>query len=410
MLARLAPPLSACPGNGSPARSPRGRTLSARLVRPLAALAGLAALAFAPAAPAFAHGVGSSQFVLEVSGANVDGTWELNLRDARFAIGLDPAVDGPRALDELRAHEAELRALMARSLAIAGDSVNCPITLTPAPMKWDEKWHAVIFGIHAACAAPFTRMTLHVELLFDRDPAHRAYFMVADARATSVGVLRENLREVTFGVKQFRPLEIAVEFVREGLWHIWTGLDHLLFLFALLLPAALVRRDRTWEPRAGFAPVWHEVVKVVTAFTVAHSITLALGFFGLFRPPSQWVEVGIALSVFAAAWNNLRPYLPGRAWVMAFGFGLVHGLGFAGVLNNLSLPRHARALALGAFNVGVELGQLAVVAVVLPLLYAASRRRWFPRFVMGIGSLAIAWLALVWVLERAFSLQLTPFR
>jgi hypothetical protein len=91
---------------------------------------------------------------------------------------------------------------------------------------------------------------------------------------------------------------------------------------------------------------------------------------------------------------------------MAFGFGLVHGLGFAGVLNNLSLPHEARILTLAAFNVGVELGQLAIVGVALPLLFLASRRAWFPRVVMGVGSLLIAWIALVWALERAFSLSL----
>jgi hypothetical protein len=120
------------------------------------------------------------------------------------------------------------------------------------------------------------------------------------------------------------------------------------------------------------------------------------------------VETGIALSVFAAAWNNLRPFLPGRAWWIAGGFGLIHGLGFAGALNNLSLPRHARVLALGAFNVGVELGQLAIVCVALPLLYAASRRRAYPRFVMGVGSLGIAWLALLWAVQRGTGLTLLP--
>src|SRR5262249_18746841 len=158
--------------------------------------------------------------------------------------------------------------------------------------------------------------------------------------------------------------------------HIWSGLDHILFLLALLLPAALVREGTAWSPRPGLWTTAREVLKVVTAFTVAHSITLCLSFFGLVTLPSRWLEATIALSVFAAAWNNLRPFLPGRAWVMALGFGLVHGLGFAGALRNLALPMRARGLALASFNVGVEVGQLAIVAAVLPLLYAASRRRW----------------------------------
>src|SRR5262249_8285044 len=151
-----------------------------------------------------------------------------------------------------------------------------------------------------------------------------------------------------------------LEFVREGVRHIWSGLDHLLFLLALLLPAPLARAWGRWEPRAGLAAAAREGLKVVTAFTVAHSLTLGLAFFGLVSFRAQWVEVAIALSVFAAAWNNLRPFLPGRAWAMALAFGLVHGLGFAGALRNLALPIRARGLALAAFNVGVELGQLAI--------------------------------------------------
>jgi hypothetical protein len=177
-------------------------------------------------------------------------------------------------------------------------------------------------------------------------------------------------------------------------------------LLALLLPAPLLLVGKQWSARQGLGPSIREVVKVVTAFTVAHSVTLALSFFGWVTPPSRWVEVAIAISVFAAAWNNLRPFLPGRAWVMALLFGVVHGFGFAGALRNLSLPLHARGLALGAFNVGVELGQLAIVLLLLPFLYAASRRSWYPRLVMGGGSLAIAWLAVVWALERGLGLTL----
>jgi hypothetical protein len=151
-----------------------------------------------------------------------------------------------------------------------------------------------------------------------------------------------------------------------------------------------------------------EVLKVVTAFTVAHSLTLGLSFFGVVTWSARWTEAGIAFSVLAAAWNNLRPFLPGRAWIMALVFGLVHGLGFAGALRNLSLPTHARGLALAAFNVGVEVGQLAIVAVVLPLLYLASRRRAYPRLVMGASSLAIAWLAALWTVERLFGISLVP--
>jgi hypothetical protein len=167
-----------------------------------------------------------------------------------------------------------------------------------------------------------------------------------------------------------------------------------------------VRTGAEWTPRGSLGATAREVLRVVTAFTAAHSETLCLSFIGILRLPSQWVEVAIALSVLAAAWNNLRPFLPGRAWVMALAFGLVHGLAFASALRNLALPIHARGIALAAFNAGVEVGQLVVVAAVLPLLYAASTRRWYPRLVMGAGSLVIAWLAVLWILERGLGLSL----
>ncbi len=370
-----------------------------------AALAVLVGLACA-AGPAASHGVGMSQLRLRVEGAHLEGDWDLHLRDARLALGLDTSLGGTVGWRDLQPHESELRALLARSLTIESDSLACPLELTAAPMEWNEATSSVRFHLVADCAKSPTRLRMHCDLLFDRDPTHRAYFSVEDARVTSVGAFHADQRTATFAVKQFHLVQVTLEFIRDGIGHIWSGLDHMLFLTSLLLPAPLLRAGRGWTPRAGIWPSTQEVLKVVTAFTVAHSLTLALSFFGLVRIREQWVEVGIALSVFAAAWNNLRPFLPGRAWVMAFGFGLVHGLGFAGALNNLSLPRNAHALALAAFNIGVEVGQLGVVAVVMPLIYAGSRRRWYPRIVMGLGSLGIAWVAVVWVLERTFTLSL----
>lgn len=359
---------------------------------------------------AAAHGVGMSQLQLHVDGAGIEGEWDLDLHDARLAVGLDPNVGGDPGWRELRAHEAEYRALLASRLAVSSDGRACAFQITPAPMEWQSTLSTVRIRVAIVCPAPPTHLGLHCDLLFDRQPTHRAYFSVEDSRVTSVGAMRADLRTVSVDVHQFHFGEVLLEFLHDGTWHIWTGLDHLLFLFALLLPAALVRMGAEWSPRQGLGSTGREVTKVVTSFTLAHSLTLGLACFGIVTLPSQWVETGIALSVFAAAWNNLRPFLPGRAWLIAMSFGLVHGLGFAGALNNLALPRHARGLALASFNLGVEVGQLAVVALVLPLLYLGSRRDWYPRLVMGVGSLAIAWLAVMWSLERGLGLSLFAHR
>ena len=372
-------------------------------------LAALALMSVAPllaSPPAFAHGVGMSQLSLQISGRELEGKWEINLRDARWAIGLDPSVSGDPGWLDLRSNEIRLREYVARRLTLAADSGACAVTLAPAPMEWQPEMSQVVLRLSARCPSPPDHLTLRCDMLFDVDPTHRAYFSIEDETVTSVGVFRNDLRSVTIDVHQFHFWETVGGFVREGIWHIWSGLDHICFLLALLLPSPLTRSGREWKPRGGFWPTWREVLKVVTSFTLAHTLTLCLSFFGVIRLRSQWVEVAIALSVFAAAWNNLHPFLPGRAWLMALTFGLVHGMGFAGALNNLALPRHARGLALGSFNLGVEIGQLVVVAAVLPLLFFASRQKWYARVVMGAGSLGIAWLAAVWVIERAFGLQL----
>ena len=142
---------------------------------------------------------------------------------------------------------------------------------------------------------------------------------------------------------------------------------------------------------------------------MAHSITLSLATLGLVTLPSRWVEAAIALSVVLAALNNVWPVVHRGRWVVAFCFGLIHGFGFASVLQDLGLPREALALALVGFNVGVELGQLAIVAVFLPLAFAVRRTAFYQKGVLVGGSLLIALVAGIWLAERLFNLKVLPF-
>ncbi|MGH8809316.1 MAG: HupE/UreJ family protein, partial [Noviherbaspirillum sp.] len=195
-------------------------------------------------------------------------------------------------------------------------------------------------------------------------------------------------------------------YVQEGVWHIWIGFDHILFLLALLLPAVARRQRYAWQAVDAFKPAFWNVFKIVTAFTVAHSITLTLATLGVVSLPSRLVESVIAASVVAAALNNVSPIVSERRWAIAFAFGLVHGFGFASVLSDLGLPQHALVLALVGFNLGVEVGQLAIVAVFLPLAYALRYTFIYRRVVLLGGSLLIASLAAVWFVERAFDMRL----
>jgi hypothetical protein len=171
----------------------------------------------------------------------------------------------------------------------------------------------------------------------------------------------------------------------------------------------LVWRDRTWMATDSFKAAFWEVLKVVTAFTVAHSITLSLATFGVLTIPSRLSESAIAASVVVAALNNVYPIFHGRRWIVAFLFGLIHGFGFANVLADLGLPKNTLLLALVAFNLGVEIGQLAIVALFLPLAYGLRQTWFYRRVTLVAGSLLIALLAGTWLVERAFDLKILRF-
>ncbi|MEI7786688.1 MAG: HupE/UreJ family protein, partial [Betaproteobacteria bacterium] len=198
-------------------------------------------------------------------------------------------------------------------------------------------------------------------------------------------------------------------YLLEGIWHIWNGIDHICFLLSLLLLAPLLAARQPvhrWRGAATAKPVVMDVLAVVTAFTVAHSITLGLSVMKWLEPSPDVIEPAIALSVVVAALNNLVGWSALRRWRLAFVFGLVHGFGFANVLLDLGLPASALAAALGGFNVGVEIGQLAIVLVFLPLAWLMRGTAFYRWVIVTGGSLGIAVAGLVWTLERIGLLSL----
>lgn len=190
-------------------------------------------------------------------------------------------------------------------------------------------------------------------------------------------------------------------FVAQGVWHIWIGYDHIAFLVLLLLPVVLRGERAGWRAAEGWRNVMWGAVRIVTAFTLAHSITLSLAALGVVTPPDRPVEMAIAASVAVAGLLNLIPAAARfGAWI-AFSFGLVHGFGFANALGELGLESRSLALPLAGFNLGVEAGQLTLVAMLLPLLYALRSSLVYRRRVVPAASIAVGLLAVVWLIERA---------
>ncbi len=377
--------------------------------------------------PAQAHKPSDSYLSLTVeasadAGGTLTGRWDIALRDLDFALGLDANGDGQITWGEVRARHGEIAAYAQARLAVQVDDAAC--TLTVGAQQVDEHTDGAytVLPLNVKCAGakhPPGALTLEYRLFADLDPQHRGLLNLSAQGATRTAVLGPQASKQTFDLAETRPWQQFVDYVREGVWHIWIGFDHILFLLSLLLPAVLVWQvapRRAGEPAAGhwaatprFAPAFWDVLRIVTSFTVAHSITLSLATLGVVSLPSRVVESAIAASVVMAALNNIRPLFTGRRWMVAFFFGLIHGFGFASVLADLGLPQGALALSLLGFNLGVELGQLAIVAAFLPVAYGLRNTVFYRRLVMIGGSWLIAAVAAAWLAERVFNLKLLPF-
>jgi hypothetical protein len=369
----------------------------------------LAFVVFLASPRAFAHKPSDSYMTLEVEGAVIHTRWDIALRDLDYALGLDSDGDGKITWGELRAQSSEVSSYALARLTLRGDGdAPCPAELDPkGPAVASHSDGAyVVLRFDARCGGTIQSAAIDYRLFFDVDPQHRSIVRI-DANGTSrTHTLTKSEHEARFSFADAGHLRQLASIVRLGMIHIWAGYDHILFLLALLLPSVLVRDDKTWRPVERLRPALLDVLRIVTAFTVAHSITLSLAALELVTLPSRLVESVIAASVVLAAANNVRPILRQDRWMAAFLLGLMHGFGFSSTLMDLDLPRSNLLETLFGFNLGVEIGQLAIVLVFVPLAYRARKSIAYRRFGLVFGSVAIAVLATIWLVERAFDLKL----
>jgi hypothetical protein len=377
---------------------------AAHLARALFAL--LLALVLAPA---WAHKPSDSYLTLKTEGEQVSARWDIALRDLDYVLQLDRDGNGELSWGEVRTRADDIAAYATARLGVAVQGRACPWK-TAAPLQLDRHSDGTyaVLSLAAACEAMQGGLELKYSLLFDVDPTHRGLvqWQAPGAAQPQALVFGTDSAQQTLKLDAPSALETLRQYIWEGIWHIWIGFDHILFLVALLLPAVLMRTVEGWKAAPSLKAASIEVLKVVTAFTVAHSITLSLAALGVVSLPSRLVESVIAASVVLAALNNLRATVDKRRWVMAFVFGLVHGFGFASVLADLGLPQDALVLALVGFNVGVELGQLAIVVVMFPVLFLLRRLAIYRRVALPLTAVAMILISMVWVVERSFDVKL----
>jgi hypothetical protein len=352
-----------------------------------------------------AHKASDSLLTLNVQGNQITGQWDIALRDIDFAIGLDSDGNGEITWGELRTQQAAVVAWALPTLTLTrGDA--CALQVTQMQVDNHTDGAYAVLQLKGLCPAAAGNLGLSYRLLFDIDALHRGLVRLDLDGLTHATVMAPDTARQSFSYAEVSKWTQFGEFFVQGIWHIWIGYDHVLFLLSLLLPVVLVRDPHGWHPVERLGQALHEVLWVVTSFTVAHSITLSLAALEVLQLPSRLVESAIAVSVVLAALNNIFPVVSRRRWLAAFGFGLIHGFGFASVLAELGLPQTALVLSLVGFNLGVEMGQLVIVSVFLPVIFALRHTRFYRQGIFVGGSLLIVAVALVWLSERVLDIKL----
>ena len=396
----------------------KSRALAAALLSAVLALA---------ASAAQAHKA-SDAYVQLVGGGTAAATLRVDvaLRDLDVALDLDANGDGQLTWGEIRTAWPAIERYFKTHVQVEG------CDLQSAQRSLERRIDGVYAAVQwqAACR-PGSPPAIRYTVLADIDPTHRGLARIEWAAGPPE--LRVLVPQVVAGVITPNSVGAAspagsgaapagpgpaqastglkpadrLQFLREGVRHILTGYDHVLFLVCLLLPSVM-RRSRDWVPLERLAQAVWPVAGIVTGFTVAHAITLALAATGAVSLSPSFIEPAIAATIILTAIDNIKPIFRGRRALVTFGFGLIHGFGFAGVLAQLDLPVAQFAWALLQFNVGLELGQLAIVVVVTALLFSLRRSARYGTWVIRGGSMAAMVMGALWLVERTANVSLLP--
>ncbi len=317
---------------------------------------------------------------------------------------LDDNDNGIVSWKEIRAHKKEIEKFVLSHVEISVDKKRCKSSVDKFEVYRRVHQSYIKLFLSLSCKLPKEAISLKYDLFFDVDKDQKAFVKISDKNISTPMILSSRKVEVKLNMKKEPLWSSFINFLVEGIWHIWIGFDHILFLLMLLIPSVYIYKDSSFYPREKFKDVLFEILKVVTAFSVAHSITLALSVTKTVTLNTTFVEVAIAVSVLFTALNNLYPIVKHKAWIMAFLFGLIHGFGFANVLHELIVKNSDFISMLLGFNLGVEIGQMAIVAALLPLFYFLRKSKFYKYIILYGFSFAAAVIAFIWALQRAFGL------
>ena len=365
----------------------------------LAILACGAALGLAPAA--FAHSTSTSYLLIDAPHADgpVTVRWDIAVHDLVWNVFIDRDYDGIVTWQEvLDARSRYIEPAVLSQVSLQRGDTLCKLGVTSVALAERGGQNFLSVDLSADCPRAGL-LTVGGSLFTLGDASQRVLLSVARGKEQLTGVISASTPTWT---EPLRPSAWAsfVRFAGEGVWHVLIGYDHIAFVLLLLLPSVLRPVNGQWRGAERLSQVARDIVTIVTAFTIAHSTTLALAVTGIVHLPTQPIEVAIAASIAVAGAINLLPRLSRLRLPLAFGFGFVHGFGFANALSEIDATGSTLLPLLAGFNIGVEIAQLLIVSAVLPLIYLARGTRWYATGVMPLGSCALGAAGVVWLFQR----------
>jgi len=367
----------------------------------------------------YAHQTPTTIVLLDVSPGRVAMELQLPISELELAFGHDITKSpetllkrlGPQLAEYLKAH---IHPFVTKSqpwmVDITGMKIDTGIQAASGPAYRELIAYLVLTPHPGESTRAFM---LDYDVIMHQVINHAAFVSIRnDWETGSTGAAPAEAGVIRWDTKDnvIYPLQISLEkgswwkgfkgMTSLGMEHIKEGTDHLLFLLVLLLPAMLLVNGKQWGKSGGTKYSLVRLLKIITAFTIGHSVTLLIGALGWIRLPTQPVELLIAFSILVSAIHAIRPLFPGReAWVAA-GFGLVHGLAFASILSGLQLSGGTMALSILGFNIGIELMQLFIIALVVPWLILLSQTPVY-KWIRVTGAVLAAIAALAWIAERS---------
>lgn len=365
----------------------------------------LAFVAYFLISSAKAHELSTSYINANIDDAGqINGEVKLNLDDLEGVLPLDSNKDTELTWGEIVENKAIVESYVLQNFRFMQDNIQCPLSLqSNLKLQQLSEIMLLVVPFRASCNNPNKANTISVyyQMLFEDDAKHKAILSLFESTNDKefVLVFDASNKQQTLTLSTSNVLGTIVTFVYQGIFHILIGIDHILFLLTLLLTISMEYKHKQWQAIPSKKTIIHRTLWVISAFTLAHSITLSGTALGWLPSFGSWVEVVIAASILFNVVNNIFPLIH-RLGLITFAFGLIHGMGFAGALAELGFPEQQQLVSVLAFNIGVELGQIAILLICLPILMFARSNAVYQRKIMPAMSIIIGFVALYWVIER----------